>query len=222
MRVLVIAAHPDDEVYGMGGTMAKLAEKGNEVFVLIVTEGCSTQYPGNKDIIEIKKEEARKANSILGVKEVIFGDLPDMKLDTIPHVEINKLIEKTINYIKPQVVYTHHRGDVNKDHKLVYESTLVATRPTHTQDVKEVICYSVPSSTEWTPNVVKDMFMPNIFEDIEEQYENKKKSIIAYNSEIREAPHPRSIEVVITYDKSVGMKVGIGKAEAFQLIRKVN
>lgn len=221
MKVLIIAAHPDDEVYGMGGTIAKLASRGNEVYTLIITEGCSTQYNGNKEIIQEKKEEAIKANKILGVKKVLFGDLPDMKLDILPHVDINRVIEEAIDKIKPEIVYTHHKGDINKDHRMVYESTLVATRPQYQQCVKKLLSYQVPSSTEWNAQVVDEIFMPNIFEEIEQCYYLKKEAINAYQTEIREYPHPRSLEYVETLDKSVGLRVGTGKAEAFQLIRDI-
>lgn len=221
MKVLIVAAHPDDEVYGMGGTIAKLTSQGNELYTLIVTEGCSTQYKGNREIIKEKKEEAIKANEILGVKEVLFGDLPDMKLDTLPHVDINRIIEEAINKIKPDVVYTHHKGDINKDHRMVYESTLVATRPTHLQCVKKLLSYQVPSSTEWSAPVVDEIFIPNIFEEIEKYYDLKKQAILAYKTEIREYPHPRSLKYVEALDEINGLKVGIEKAEAFQIIREI-
>lgn len=132
MKVLVIAAHPDDEVYGMGGTMAKLSDAGHEVHVLIVTDGCTAQYRNDLRLPEIlaqKKEEARRANALLGVKSVHFGTLPDMRLDTVSHVEVNQLIEETVDTVAPEVVYTHFYGDVNLDHQMVYRSTLVAVRP---------------------------------------------------------------------------------------------
>ena len=217
-RILVIAAHPDDEVYGMGGTMAKLSAK-NEVYTLIITEGCSTQYKGNLEILNIKKEEALKANKILGVKKVIFGDLPDMRLDTISHIEINALIEKTIDEIKPHIVFTHHHGDVNKDHKLVNESTLVATRPVYGQCVESVFTYSVPSSTEWGIESKNNIFIPNVFSAIENYYEKKQSAILAYESELREYPHPRSIKVIESYDKTLGYKLGCKKVEGLSVIR---
>ena len=222
MKILVIAAHPDDEVYGMGGTMAKLSSQGNEIYTLIVTEGCSTQYRGNKEIIEKKKEEAIEANKILGVKEVMFGDLPDMKLDTLPHVSINRIIEEIIDKVKPDVVYTHHKGDVNKDHRMVYESTLVATRPTYLQCVKKLLCYQVPSSTEWNAPVVDEIFIPNAFEDIEMYYSLKEQAILTYKTEIREYPHPRSLKGLEISAARWGMVVGKKYAEAFELIRKVD
>ena len=221
MKVLVIAAHPDDEVYGMGGTIAKLSKQGHDVYVLILTEGCSTQYKDQPHLIEEKKNQAYEANSILGVKEVIFGDLPDMKLDTVEHVEINAVIEKAIRDLEPDVVYTHFYGDVNKDHRCVFESTMVAVRPIHSQCVREVYCYQVPSSTEWAANVAQSTFIPNVFEEITEYYDIKKNAILAYSSEIREYPHPRSLEVVKMYDLVHAKRVGLELAEGFMLIRKV-
>ena len=113
MKILVIAAHPDDEVYGMGGTIAKLSEAGDEVHVLFVTDGCTAQYrndPRLPQILAQKQEEARRANALLGVKAVHFGTLPDMRLDTVPHVEVNQLIEETVDAVAPEVVYTHFFG----------------------------------------------------------------------------------------------------------------
>ena len=125
MKILVIAAHPDDEVYGMGGTIAKLSEAGDEVHVLFVTDGCTAQYrndPRLPQILAQKQEEARRANALLGVKAVHFGTLPDMRLDTVPHVEVNQLMEETVDAVAPEVVYTHFFGDVNLDHQMVYRS----------------------------------------------------------------------------------------------------
>lgn len=221
MKILIIAAHPDDEVYGMGGTIIKLSSLGHHVYTLIVTEGCSAQYPGNSQIIEDKKQEALQCSQILNVKEVIFGDLPDMKLDSIPHIEINAVIEKAVNTIKPDIVYTHNKGDINKDHRLVYESTLIACRPTAGQCVRQLLSYQVPSSTEWCGSNVEEIFIPNVFEEIEAYVGIKYKAILAYQTEVREYPHPRSLEYVRLWDRSTGMKVGLKETEAFKLIRDI-
>ncbi|NLX90371.1 MAG: PIG-L family deacetylase [Firmicutes bacterium] len=222
MKILVIAAHPDDEVYGMGGTIAKLTKQGHELYVLIITEGCSTQYKDRPHLIREKKKQAYEANAVLGVKEVIFGDLPDMKLDTVAHVKINAVIEKAIRDLKPNVVYTHFYGDVNKDHRCVSESTMVAVRPIHLQCVREVYFYQVPSSTEWAANVALNTFTPNVFEEISKYYDRKQAAILAYSSEIREYPHPRSLKVVEMYDLALAKRNGLELAEGFMLIRKVN
>jgi LmbE family N-acetylglucosaminyl deacetylase len=224
MKVLVIAAHPDDEVYGMGGTIAKLSAEGNEVHVLIVTDGSTTQYknsPKLKAIINKKKEEVKYANDVLGVTKVHFGELPDMRLDNTDHVEVNSVIENVIREVKPEVVYTHFYGDVNLDHQYVYKSTLVAIRPVPNQSVKELYCYRVPSSTEWAPQTVLDTFMPTVFVDISKYCLKKYEAIKLYETEIRNYPHPRSVEYVEKIDRATGLKCGIGTAEEFMLLRKI-
>ena len=128
-KILVIAAHPDDEVLGMGGTIAKYTSLGDEVSILIVTDGSTSQYRDKPElgaIIEAKKNETKNSAAILGVKDILYGELPDMKLDMTPHIEINRVIENAIAVIQPSIVYTHFNGDINKDHQRVYESTLVA------------------------------------------------------------------------------------------------
>lgn len=223
-KILVIAAHPDDEVLGMGGTIAKLTQAGNEVYVLIVTDGSSSQYRDSDElskIIEDKKLETKACADVLGVKKVFYGELPDMKLDCTPHIAINQVIEKTIDEVQPQFVYTHFWGDVNMDHQCVYKSTLVAVRPVMGQVVKELYCYRVPSSTEWTPCKADTMYMPNVFVDIEKESEIKYEAFSKYTTELREYPHPRSIRYLRESDKTVGLRVGLFCAEEFVLLRKV-
>lgn len=139
-KILVVAAHPDDEVLGLGATIKKLSAT-NEIYVLIVTDGCSSQYSGQdvESLIEQKEKMAQKAAQILGVKQVLFGKLPDMKLDTVSHVDVNRVIENAVDEISPEIVFTHHYGDVNLDHQMVYRSTLVATRPSVGACVKNCI-----------------------------------------------------------------------------------
>ena len=224
MKILVIAAHPDDEVYGMGGTIARLSSEGNEVHVLIVTDGCTAQYAGRPDLPEIvaqKHEESFRANEFLGVKKVYFGTFPDMKLDTVPHVELNRLIEDTVNAVQPEAVYTHFYGDVNLDHQMTYRSTLVAVRPVPGQCVKEVYCYQVPSSTEWSPQLVQTEFLSNVMVDISWFQEKKERAVLAYQTEIREYPHPRSPQYIKETDRSRGLQWGLEPCEAFMLVRKI-
>lgn len=225
MKILVIAAHPDDEVYGMGGTIAKLSTNGCEVHVLIVTDGSTTQYKNSKNLMEIindKREETQIANNILGVRKIHFGELPDMKLDNTAHIEVNSVIEKTIREVKPEIVYTHFYGDVNLDHQCVYKSTLVAVRPIPGQLVKELYCYRVPSSTEWSPQIPLSIFSPNVFVDISDYDYKKYEAIKAYKTEIRDFPHPRSVEYVKRCDCATGLKCGINSAEEFMLLRKIS
>lgn len=224
IKDLVIAAHPDDEVYGMGGAMAKLAAQGHEVHVLIVTDGCTAQYAGREDLPEIvaqKRREAEAANALLGVKQVHFGTCPDMKLDAVPHVELNRLIEETVDTVQPQVVYTHFYGDVNLDHQMVYRSTLVAVRPAPGQCVKALYAYRVPSSTEWSPQLAQTVFQPNTLVDITGFEEKKEQALLAYQTEIRPYPHPRSAQYVRETDRACGLQWGQGSSEAFMLLRQL-
>ncbi|MCH5259491.1 MAG: PIG-L family deacetylase [Lachnospiraceae bacterium] len=224
MKVLVVAAHPDDEVYGMGGTMAKLAAQGHEVHVLIVTDGCTAQYADRPDlprIIKRKRDEALEANQLLGVQQVHFGIFPDMRLDTVPHVEVNRLIEETVDAVQPKAVYTHFYGDVNLDHQMVYRSTLVAVRPVPGQCVRELYCYRVPSSTEWSPQLGHTVFLPNVMTDISGFEDVKERALLAYQTEARAYPHPRSPRYIRETDQARGLEWGLGPAEAFWLLRKI-
>ena len=224
-RVLVIAAHPDDEVLGVGGTIAKLTAQGVECNLLIVTDGSSAQYRDSdhlQEIIDTKKLETRRCADTLGVKDIFYGELPDMKLDTTPHIRINQVIENVIDQVQPDTVFTHFWGDVNCDHQNVYESTLVAVRPVMGQVVRELYCYRVPSSTEWTPNKADTMFMPNVFVDIEQFAEQKYKAFACYSTELRDYPHPRSVQYLRETDKAAGLRVGMLAAEEFVLLRKLD
>ena len=224
-KVLIIAAHPDDEVLGVGGTVAKLSAKDIECHLLIVTDGSSSQYRGSdklEEIIASKKRETQNCADILGFKSIHYGGLPDMKLDAVPHVEINQVIEKVIDELQPDTVFTHFWGDVNMDHQNVYKSTLVAVRPVLGQVVKELYCYRVPSSTEWTPNKEDTMFMPNYFVDIHQYADQKYKAFACYATELREYPHPRSVQYLRETDKAAGLRVGLLSAEEFVLLRKLD
>ena len=149
MKVAVFAAHPDDEVLGVGGAIIHHKEAGDDVYVVIVTEGSSTQYEDDEGKILQKVKEAEKVQQTLGIKKVIHLGLPDMKLDTLAKVDVNKKISEVVNEIKPEVVYTHFYGDVNSDHHTVFEATLVACRPVQDCSVRKLLCYQTPSSTEW-------------------------------------------------------------------------
>ena len=223
-KVLVIAAHPDDEVLGCGGTIARLSAEGIECHLLIVTDGSSSQYRDSdhlQEIIEAKKKETKCCADLLGFKSIHYGELSDMKLDKTPHIVINHVIEKLIDKVQPDTVFTHFWGDVNRDHQEVYKSTLVTVRPVMGQVVKELFCYRVPSSTEWTPNKADTMFMPNVFVDITEFAEQKYKAFACYSTELREYPHPRSVQYLRETDKTAGLRVGLLVAEEFVMLRKL-
>ena len=216
-RVLVLAAHPDDEVLGMGGTIALHAGRGDTVRIVCVTDGSSTQYPGDAATRAQKEEEARRAAGELGVTDYVHLDLPDMRLDTLPHVEVNRVVEEQVRDFSPEVVYTPH-PDVNLDHRAVFDSVAVATRPTPEQAVRRVLTYAPTSSTEWTP-AARNWFVPNWFVDVTETLERKLAAFAYYETERRPYPHPRSERAIRAAAELYGASCGCEYAEPFVLVR---
>lgn len=214
--VLAVGAHPDDEVLGAGATLAKHADAGDEVHVLIVTEGATQQYD-DAAVVDQKRAEAEACGRRLGVESVRFGDLPDMRLDTVPHVETNAVIERVVDDVAPDVVYTHSLRDVNRDHDAVHNSTLVATRPG--SGVERVLAYEVPSSTDWAGGDEAG-FTPNVYVDVADHLDAKVEAFAEYESERREFPHPRSPESLRARARTRGAAAGTEAAEAFTLVRE--
>jgi len=218
-RILVIAAHPDDEVLGVGGTIAKYARMGNDIFICILAEGATARYEGK--MITQLEEYASQASEILGVKEIYFERLPDERLDQIPFIDVIKPIERRISEIKPDIIFTHHRGDANTDHQIVFKATIAATRTLRGDTIKKILCYEVPSSTEQSPPFLEYAFTPNVFVDISNSLAKKLEAMRAYQSEVGEYPHPRSIEALTVTARHWGVKVGLEAAEAFMLVREI-
>lgn len=212
--VLVVGAHPDDEVLGMGGTMAKHSEAGDDVHVLIVTEGTTQQYEDD-GLISEKRAAARASGKVLGVSEMHFGDLPDMRLEEVAHVEVNSVLEEICDRIQPEIVYTHSRREVNRDHIEIHDSTIVATRPG--SGVTTVLAYETPSSTDFAPK--SGGFDPCMFVDIEAHLETKLEAFSQYEIEMRDFPHPRSPDALSAMAKSRGAASGLGAAEVFEVLR---
>jgi LmbE family N-acetylglucosaminyl deacetylase len=216
-RILVVAAHPDDEVLGMGGTIALHAERGDEVRVLVVTDGSSAQYPGDAETRAQKEDEARRAAAELGVTDYVHFDLPDMRLDTLAHVEVNRVIEEHARELGPQIVYTT-QPDVNRDHRVLFDSVAVATRPTPGQTVRRFLTYAPTSSTEWTPAPV-NWFVPNWFVDITGTITRKVAAFAHYETERRDYPHPRNERAIRATAEFYGASCGCEFAEPFVLVR---
>ncbi|WP_024806307.1 PIG-L deacetylase family protein [Nocardia sp. BMG51109] len=216
-QVLVVAAHPDDEILGMGGTIARHAKKGDEVTVLWVTDGSSTQYPGRPDIAELKYREARSALETLGVHHRIAGELPDMRLDTVAHVEVNRVVEQALDRTGADTVYSVH-PDLNRDHRAVFESAAVATRPRPGSRVRRFLTYAPLSSNEWTP-ASENTFAPTWFVDIGAEIDAKLRAFSCYTTENRDWPHPRSARALRASAESWGSVIGVEAAEPFHLIR---
>lgn len=216
MKILGIAPHPDDEVLGCGGTIAKHVKRGDEIYHCIVTKAYTPEW--SEEFIKNRPKEIEKANKILGIKKTYFLDYPTVKLDTIPQKELNEAISKVVNDVKPDIVYIPHKGDLNKDHRLVFESTLVATRPIN-HKVKRILSYETLSETEWGQPI--EPFIPNVYEDISETFEKKIEAVKAYESELKRYPHPRSLEIVEALAKKRGSEAGVKFAESFILIREI-
>jgi LmbE family N-acetylglucosaminyl deacetylase len=219
--MLVVAAHPDDEVLGCGGYIAARVRSGDEVAVMFVSDGV-TSREGNLGASEIaiRRQAAMSAAKVLGVKDVLFGDFPDNKLDSVPILEIIKFIEGIVSRTKPSVVLTHFGGDLNVDHRIVNQAVITACRPTSDQCVKQILFFEVPSSTEWQIPSKDEAFIPNWFEDISESLDVKIKALEQYAFELRDWPHPRSVEGVKHLAHWRGASCGVNAAEAFILGRR--
>ena len=209
MNILVIAPHPDDEVLGMGGTIKKLSKK-NKIILCVVSEGATAQYK-DKKMIKVRRDSCKKTAKILGISQIQFLDYPDMRLN-LSHLDINKKLEEIIEKYKPEIVYTAPKNDLNLDHQMVFNSTLVACRPK--SGVKQILCYEIQGNT-------KVPFVPNVFENIEKEFSYKIKGFKMYKSEIEEFPNPRSIIAIENLAIMRGIESGFKKAEAFELIKKI-
>ena len=224
-RILVVAAHPDDEVLGCGGTIARLVSEGRKVFIVILGEGMTSRFPnGNRECDKLVKAlhaKSRQVAGLLGAQDVFLHGYPDNRFDTVPLLDIIKSIEGVVEKVKPGAVFTHHGGDLNIDHVIAFRATLTATRPITGCPVREIYSYEVPSSTDWSFGENWQCFRPNVFIELNEFLEIKIDALRIYDSEIRKFPHPRSPETLNAIAKKWGSMVGIGTAEAFSLIRTV-
>lgn len=220
--VLVVAAHPDDEVLGCGGTLARLADEGAEIAVSFLCDGI-TSRPGAAEVhreqIEVRRAAAARAAGILGVQHLSFGDFPDNRLDTVALLDVTRAIESTIAQYRPDTVFTHHAGDLNIDHRRVHEAVATACRPQAGHPVHSLLCFEVASSTEWRLPAGGAHFAPNWFVDIEMTLSRKLAALEAYAGELRAWPHPRSPRAVEHLARWRGATVGTQAAEAFVLGR---
>lgn len=223
MSVLVISAHPDDEVLGCGGTIARLAREGREVYIAILGEGLTSRKAAREDAdpeaIAGLADTARTVARNLGAKNLFLRSLPDNRLDTVPLLEVVKMIEDLVEEVRPEVVYTHHGGDLNVDHSVIFRATLTATRPLKDQVAREIYTYEVPSSTEWAFQRLAPRFTPNCFVDIGETIETKLQAMETYDSEARTFPHPRSPQSLRAIARRWGSVAGMHFAEAFEIVR---
>lgn len=222
--ILILAAHPDDEVLGCGGAIAKLADQGAAIHVAFLADGVFSREADQatrRSELDNRRAASRKACEILGVKSLFFGDFPDNRMDTSALLDIVKIVETLIFEKQPGVVFTHHAGDVNIDHRLAHEAAVTACRPQRGHPVTTLLCFEVPSSTEWQLPGSGPAFAPNWFVDISSTLDRKLAALDAYASEMRAWPHPRSRQGVEHLARWRGATVGVDAAEAFILGRQI-
>lgn len=227
-RILIVVAHPDDEILGLGATMKKLISQFNiQTRVVILGEGITSRSDSRdlnkwKDDLLIHKENIDKARKEIGYNSVNSYDFPDNRFDTVPLLDIIKVIENEKLLFKPDIIFTHHCGDVNIDHQRTFEAVLTACRPVVNECVKTIICFETPSGTEWRSPSDPRHFLPNLFVSVSFNNINSKIAAMeSYEFEKRDFPHPRSPEALRIQAERWGIVVGVKYAEAFQVIRTI-
>ncbi|WP_324759584.1 PIG-L deacetylase family protein [Haloarcula sp. GH36] len=225
MSVLCVVAHPDDEVIGVGGTLARHASDSDDIHVCILSDGVTSRYDDiDRDVrqqIEQRKQRSRDACDRLGVTSTSFHQFPDNQFDSVPLLEIVQTIEREIDTHEPDVVYTHHYSDLNVDHELACRATVTATRPLSDSGVDRVLAFETLSATEWSVTSPDNAFQPTSFVNIEETLDAKLDAISCYQDELREPPHPRTKTTIRNNAEVWGAKAGVPAAEPFSLLREV-
>lgn len=220
-RILVVAAHPDDEVLGCGGTIAKHISKKDKVFVIFMANGVGSRNLVSKKDLKDRMTSSKLAKNILGITSCYHLNFPDNKMDSIPLLKIVQKLELMIKKINPEIIYTHHAGDLNIDHKITNAAVMTACRPLPNSSIKQIYGFEILSSTEWaTP--LESSFKPTFFNDFSKFKKKKIEAIKAYNSEMRNEPHSRSIKHVEILAQHRGYSIGVELAEAFEVYRIIN
>ena len=218
-RILVIAPHHDDEVLGVGGTIARFAEEGAEVSVAILTKGYAPEF--DESDYEIDCQEAKTAHQLLGVKQTIFVSFPAARLDTVSHLEMNKKLAEICRQVQPEILFIPFNGDIHLDHQRVFLSSLVAARPVNVDAPKTIYAYETLSETNWNAPYLTPNFVPNVFVDISPYLETKIQAMRAYVSQIKPFPNERSEESLRALATLRGSTVNYFAAEAFVLVRQI-
>lgn len=219
--VLVVAAHADDEALGCGGTIARHVAEGDTVHAVFLADGISSRQSVDAKALSQRQAAAEQARQILGIASHTFLGLPDNRLDAMPLIDVIQPLEQVIRQISPQVIYTHHYGDLNVDHRVAHQAVMTACRPQPGCGVREIYAFEVMSSTEWASAGLMP-FLPNMFVDISGFLPTKLKALQAYALEMRPAPHSRSTEHLSALARHRGCCVGVDAAEAFMVLRVVH
>jgi LmbE family N-acetylglucosaminyl deacetylase len=221
-KLLIIVAHPDDEVLGCGGTVARFVNKNNySAKSIILSKGMLSRGKEYEKYLNKLKESSLKANKTIGVDSVTFYNFPDNSFDTVSLLKIIKTIEKEIFDFKPDVIFTHYGNDLNVDHRRTFEAVLTACRPQPGFFNPEIYSFYIPSSSDWVDGEILKSFTPNIFFNIENYLDLKLKALSYYKTEMKEYPHSRSLESVKIFSQYWGNRVGLKYVEPFKLIRKI-
>jgi LmbE family N-acetylglucosaminyl deacetylase len=225
--VLVVAAHPDDEVLGCGGTIAGMADAGRPVHIALLADGVGARFGADAatansgEQVARRRDAAHLAAQILGAKSVTFGDFPDNRLDSVDLLDLARTVEELIERMRPTTVVTHFAGDVNIDHRRIHDAVVVACRPQPDHPVCTLLHFEVASSTEWQLPSACPAFAPNWFVDIGAQLERRQAALAAYHEEMRPWPHARSLEALLHRARWRGATIGVEAAEAFMLGRHI-
>ena len=214
-RILVFAPHNDDEILGVGGTIAKYVRAGHEVYVCE-----ATSMGNNPELVSIIKKEAIQSHELLGVKDTFFLELPVVAIKETPTIEVNTRFHEIVQKIKPHIAYIPHKGDMHIDHTEVAKAAMVALRPIENPQLEEIYAYETLSETEWNIPTVDNVFIPNCYSDISEFIELKKQAMSCFKTQIKDFPHPRSLDAIEALSKFRGSTIGVQNAESFMLIRK--
>ena len=222
-KILVVAAHPDDELLGVGGTVRRLSNEGKEIHAVIMAEGI-TSRAANRDSVDINKlaalqDDALRAGEIIGYQSIEFCRFPDNRMDGVELLDIIKAVASHVEKYNPDTIFTHHHGDLNIDHRRTCEAVLTACRPSGKHGVERIYAFETPSSSEWNYTYIEP-FTPNVYFDITSTMDNKIKGMSCYRSESTVYPHPRSGEALIALAKLRGSNIGFEMAEAFMLLRE--
>lgn len=219
-RILIISVHPDDESFGCGGTILRHIKDGHKLYWMIITN-VHDDNGWASDFVQKKQNDINKVSSLYGFEQTFKLDFPTTKLDVIPISGIINKISNVINKIRPEVIYLPNRSDIHTDHQVAFKAITSCTKNFRFPCIKRILLYECLSETEFSPALIENAFIPNVFIDISDFFEKKIQIIRVYNSELMKAPLPRSIDAIESLAKYRGSRIGKKYAESFMLIEEI-